>query len=176
MKLQPRDTKTIHILVLFWCKISGHPVKTALGSQTLCDILSAHLRKNPYQAVYGRTPAMLPDLTLTQEDATGEQQQRVRTIAINNMIQTTAMARIGRSLSTKTQHGVEQSGIRENDLVDVYRKPSSKDVSGWKGPYKVTKLEPERGQVIVSMKPRPAESHRRCSTHPVRDGVLHHLV
>ena len=75
---------------------------------------------------------MLPDLTLTKEDATGAQQQRVRTIAINNMIQTTAIAGVGRSLSTKTHHGVEQSGIRENDLVDVWRQPSNKDVSGWK--------------------------------------------
>ena len=30
---------------------------------------------SPYQAVYGRTPAMLPDLTLTEEDSTGAQQQ-----------------------------------------------------------------------------------------------------
>ncbi len=94
---------------------------------------------SPYQAVYGRTPAMLPDLTLTEEDATGAQQQRVRTIAINNMIQATAMARVGRSLRTKTHHGVEQSGIRANDLVDVWRQPPNKDTSGWKGPYKVVK-------------------------------------
>ena len=71
------------------------------------------------------------------------QQQRVSTNAINNMVQTTAIARVGRSLSTKTQPGVEQSGIRENDLVDVWRQPPTKDVSGWKGPYKVIRLEPE---------------------------------
>ena len=113
---------------------------------------------SPYQAVYGRTPAMLPDLTLTEEDATGAQQQRVRTIAINNMIQATTIARVGRSLRSKTHLGVEQSGIRENDLVDVYRTPSSKDVSGWRGPYKVVRLEPERGQVIVSVNGRERPS------------------
>ena len=67
------------------------------------------------------------------------------------MIQTTAMARLGRSLSTRTQQGVSEPGIRENDLVDVWRRPTTKDVSGWKGPYKVVRLEPDRGQIIVSM-------------------------
>ena len=85
---------------------------------------------SPYQAVYGRTPAMLPDLTLTQEDPTGAQQQRVRTIAINNMIQASAVARVGRSLNSKTHHGGRHSRERLGGCLEAAFQQGHERVEG----------------------------------------------
>ena len=76
------------------------------------------------------------------------------------MLQTTAMARITRSLGTKTRPGANEPGgvtYREGDLVDIFRPPASKDTSGWKGPHRVVRTEPADGQIIVTMhgKDRP---------------------
>jgi hypothetical protein len=70
------------------------------------------------------------------------------------------LARVTRSLNTKTASGANEPGgvkYNEGDLVDIYRPPASKDVSGWKGPYRVVRVAPADGQIIVSMagKDRP---------------------
>ena len=61
----------------------------------------------PYQAVYGRQPAMLPELQTPDhpqagDSADGRREARIREIAISSMIQATSMARIARTLSAKS--------------------------------------------------------------------------
>ena len=109
---------------------------------------------SPYQCVYGRTPGLLPDFAMTTDEDNGIQHQRIRTISINSMMETTAIARMGRTLRTTTQAGAnEPGGVTYNagDLVDVWRRPSNKDVSAWKGPYPVVRVDNAAGQVITKM-------------------------
>ena len=91
---------------------------------------------------------------MTEDENNGMQQQRVRTIAINAMMETTAIARLGRSLQTATRAGANEPGgvtFNAGNLVDVWRRPPSKDVKGWKGPYPVVRVNAEAGQIIVKM-------------------------
>ena len=110
----------------------------------------------PYQAVYGRQPAMLPPLeapdlpNLEESSEAGDlQRARVRAAALQSMIQASTMAKLSRASRAKTSHPTERM-FQEGDLVDIFRKPSSKDASGWSGPYRVVKVEP--GQVIVKIR------------------------
>ena len=103
--------------------------------------------RTPYQVLYGRQPHMLPGLLCPAdgeegvgEDATGLQQARVREISLQSMIQATTMARVSRSLKTRTT----PSGLsfQPGDLVDFHRPPSNKGTSGWHGPMKVLSMIP----------------------------------
>ncbi|MFM7983192.1 MAG: hypothetical protein ACKPKO_28115, partial [Candidatus Fonsibacter sp.] len=60
----------------------------------------------PYNAVYGRVPALLPDTSLPIDDAapgTMRHVQRMREISIPSMVEGTAQARVRRALGTKTR-------------------------------------------------------------------------
>ena len=107
----------------------------------------------PYQAVYGRQPAMLPPLEIPdmpEREQVGEagdrQRAYIREAALQAMIQATSLARINRAAHTRTSPDSTRE-FKVGDLVDVFRKPPSKDASGWSGPYRVTESLP--GQVLV---------------------------
>ena len=77
----------------------------------------------PYQYLYGRTPGLLPDIAVTADESNGTQHQRVRTISINSMMETTTIARLGRTLRTSTQPGANEPGgvvYNPGDDVDVW--------------------------------------------------------
>ena len=50
------------------------------------------------------------------------------------MVQETAQQRIERALESKTRVAGEQLALKQGDLVDFWRKPATKDESGWRGP------------------------------------------
>ncbi|CAE7222318.1 unnamed protein product [Symbiodinium sp. CCMP2592] len=107
----------------------------------------------PYQAVYGRQPAMLPPLEIpdmAESEQVGEagdrQRSYIREAALQAMVQATSLARLNRAARTRTSPDSTRE-FSVGDLVDVFRKPSSKDASGWSGPYRVTESVP--GQVQV---------------------------
>ncbi|CAE7210155.1 unnamed protein product [Symbiodinium sp. CCMP2456] len=109
----------------------------------------------PYQAVYGRQPWMLPpletpDLVARDEMSSEGDRQRelLRQTALSAMISATAAARLNRAAHSRT--GQDSRDFKRDDLCDVYRKPASKDASGWVGPYRVVRSEP--GQVVVRIK------------------------
>ena len=109
----------------------------------------------PYQAVYGRQPWMLPPIEapdLTSQEATTDegdrQRELIRQTALSAMISATAAARLSRAANSRTGH--DSRDFKEDDLCDIFRKPVSKDASGWSGPHRVIRSEP--GQVVVKIK------------------------
>ena len=129
---------------------------TLLGEAVFAGNSLTHVGgSTPYQCVYGRQPAMLPALETPDlqnagdTSAAGEDQRAfIREAALQSMIQATSMARINRAAHAKTSPDSTQT-FKIGDLVDIYRKPSSKDTSGWSGPHRVVKSEP--GQVTVQV-------------------------
>ena len=103
-----------------------------------------------YQAVLGRTPSMMKDFEPASEtmvdDLSGgvpghsRHHMRVRDIALKTMVQQTAQSRLQRAMSSKTWLAVQQLDLKQGDLVDFWRKPSTKDDSGWRGPATVVDI------------------------------------
>ena len=62
---------------------------------------------------------------------------RIRHMAIHSMIQATADQKARIANDTKTRRSGELLELREGDLVEFYRKPITKDASGWHGPAEV---------------------------------------
>ena len=56
------------------------------------------------------------------------------------MVQETAVQRIERALDSKTRVAGEQLALEQGDLVHFWRKPATKDESGWRGPARI--IEP----------------------------------
>lgn len=75
--------------------------------------------------------------------------QRPREVALQRIIEATAVARIRRACRSKTTTPAEVHNDFPGDLVDFYRGPRSKDSEEWHGPAQVTRNVPERGQVLV---------------------------
>ena len=62
---------------------------------------------------------------------------RVRELAIAAMVQETTIQRLERALESKTRVAGEQLALEPGDLVNLWRKPATKDESGWRGPARV---------------------------------------
>ena len=91
----------------------------------------------PYNTRYGRQPALLPDVGALADDAAdggGRLTHRVREVAVQRMVEATAVARMRRAGRTKTTTPGQERDFKPGELVDVYRQPSAKDDSGWHGP------------------------------------------
>eukprot|EP00438_Fugacium_kawagutii_P035880 Skav204682 [mRNA] locus=scaffold1284:96116:106049:- [translate_table: standard] len=130
----------------------------------------------PYQCIYGRTPAMLPPLpeetgAIADELAESADQKRckIRTAALEAMIQATSLARTSRALRARSIAATE-TVYRKGDLVD-YHRPASKDTSGWRGPVEVLEYKPEDGTVIVRLNGQP----RPCRLQDVRHTLFAHV-
>ena len=77
--------------------------------------------------------------------------QRVREIAVAAMVHETAKSTCSRALNTPTRPSMQER-VRQGDLVDYYRKPNQKDISGWHGPAKIISDEGfERGVLTVKI-------------------------
>jgi hypothetical protein len=125
------------------------PFKMRLAEATFAgNALISVNKATPYQAVLGRTPALLPQLSLTdaaQDDGNAQVDlvryaHRVREVALQSLIEGTAKSRILRALQTRTQRPGEALELVVGQEIEFYRPPGSKDASGWKGPATVTDL------------------------------------
>ena len=65
---------------------------------------------------------------------------KIRTAALEAMIQATSLARTSRAIRSRAIAATEVV-YRKGDLVD-YHRPTTKDVSGWRGPVEVVKCAP----------------------------------
>ena len=117
----------------------------------------------PYNAVYGRVLSLLPNMN--QTNGNGElsdpesmplpgvlrNSHRLTEIAIQQMIEGTARARLGRTLRTKTLAPGEAANYQTNEEVHDYRPPTNKDTPGWTGPARIVDLtQIHRGTVGVN--------------------------
>ena len=93
---------------------------------------------------YGRDPPVLAEFEPTSEtqldDTAGgipgcsRPTMRLREVVMRSMTQASAQQRWERALKSKTRMAIEQLELQPGDLIDFWRKPSTKDESGWKGP------------------------------------------
>ena len=100
---------------------------------------------------------------------------RIREVALQRIIESTAIARINRAIRSVATVPGEALDLKPGDLVDFHRPASSKDASGWHGPAKVIRSTPERGQVLVKWHGREVlcrypDVHRFIEFHSL---VLH---
>ena len=105
------------------------------------NALLSYPGRSPYEAVFGRTPSMLPDATLSVDELTGtltlgsREHHRMREIAVHAIIVCSAEDRIGRALDTPARAPAEAHAYVFGDSVDLYRHGAGDTlVSGWLGP------------------------------------------
>ena len=122
----------------------------------------------PYNAVYGRVPRLLPDVNQPNADDAPQDgdniefpgllrnSHRLREIAIQSMVEGSARARLGRAANTKSLPSAQAANYQLNELVDFYRPPGSKDISGWAGPATVIDTtDVARGILGIKFSGRP---------------------
>eukprot|EP00975_Prorocentrum_lima_P016458 3488581-Prorocentrum_lima.AAC.1 len=57
------------------------------------------------------------------------------------MIEVIAQKRMGRALSSKTRAAVQLDDYHIGDIVELYRNPANKEVSGWRGPATIVHVD-----------------------------------
>ena len=117
------------------------------------NALVSHGGATPYQARLGTQPRVLPDITMPSEETDsgpGRSMRRVREVALQRIVEATAIERINRALRTHTTCPGEVRNYKPGDTIDFYRKPGQKDLPGWNGPARVIRNVPARGQVVAS--------------------------
>ena len=143
------------------------PIKQRLGEAVFAsNALISVNGSTPYNAVYGRVPHMLPDLSCypdvekdngTNRDANGDlpgtvrHSHRLREIAIQQMVSGTAAQRIGRVLGTRTLVPVQHMNYKVGDQVEYYKdKDRPKDTPGWHGPASIVDMsQATRGSIGI---------------------------
>ena len=55
-------------------------------------------------------------------------------VAVQSMIDATAVAKVGRALNTRTTVPAQRLDYKVGEEVDFYRDPHNKDTGGWSGP------------------------------------------
>ena len=130
-----------------------------MSEATFCgNALLAISGSTPYNAVYGRVPAILPSVDqLVHPDenrlpAPGliSGTHRLREIAVQAMVEGTPKARLSRSKNGRTTISAETLNLKTGEEVDIFRKPTTKDASGWHGPAIVVDVNSaKRGVVSV---------------------------
>ena len=132
--------------------------ETTFAKNALCVCFGA----TPYQALYGRTPNLLqefeaPGVSAVLDGSSGSASStdptrnaaRVREIALSIMVSGTAKSRMELAERHNTRMAGEIKELQEGDQVDLYRKPQNKDLTGWRGPATVLRLNYEDGTSTV---------------------------
>eukprot|EP00959_Pyramimonas_sp_CCMP1952_P088164 1844455-Pyramimonas_sp.AAC.1 len=115
------------------------------------NALTFYNEVSPYNALFGRQPAMLPDLPVLDHKQPTEtldhsREQVVRWACIEAITQTIAATGTNRALRTKTTT-TGQHYYDEGDLVDCHRPTITKDDwRGWNGPFLAVRNDTDRGQ------------------------------
>ena len=140
--------------------LAGIPFSSILAEATFCgNALLSINGSTPYNAVYGRVPALLP--SISQIDSPEEAKEpspglirhthRLREISIQAMVEGSARARLGRAMNTRSTPSSEHLNLSVGEEVDIFRAPNTKDISGWLGPAEVIDVS-RAGRGIISVK------------------------
>ena len=117
----------------------------------------------PYNALYGRQPRLLPNLpSYPLDDAVDtaghdtpspgliRHVHRLREIAVQQMVEATAAARVDRALGTLTRVPIQAYNYEPGDQVEFWEKPAQENTSGWHGPATVIDVtNAVRGNIVV---------------------------
>lgn len=124
--------------------------KDLLAQCVFCGNSLTHVGgSTPYQVVFGRQPSMLPPIT-DDPGLNDRREARIREIALQSMISATSATRVARAVKVPTTLTAADR-FKPDDLVELYRTPSNKDVSGWSGPYGVVESRAHDGVIVVSI-------------------------
>ena len=102
---------------------------------------------SPFQALYGRFPAVLSDLETSSQSVVFDDSGsiagasrsviRLREIALSAMVEATALSRMRLAENYNSRLSGDLLGLEVGDSVDIHRTPANKDLSGWRGPCEV---------------------------------------
>ena len=106
---------------------------------------------SPYEAVYGRIPPLVTVASHQSPDTVDDRDaDRLRHLALQSMLQATAEAKARRADQTKTRRSGELLQLEPGDVVEFWRKASTKDIEAWHGPAVVADVTSLRdGQISV---------------------------
>ena len=118
--------------------ISMPPDQVLSEAQFCSNALLSHAGYSPYQAVYGRTPNMLPEIRTPEALNEGTLElpgtirftYRLREIAVRAIVDQTAYDRAQRASLARTSTAGERLEYKVGDQVDFFRPSGSKDISG----------------------------------------------
>ena len=101
---------------------------------------------SPYQALFGQTPSVLPDMTQSDavlDDSVDDCQDmdgysrcrhRLRELAIQTCIEHSAKERAQRALRSKTRPATQSEAYDYGEKVEIWRSSGQKETACWKGP------------------------------------------
>jgi hypothetical protein len=126
------------------------------------NALTAIAGHSPFEAVFGRVPRLLFDVEegAISADAQGTHAAvnrhvaRLREIAFASMVSATAQQRIQRTAYSNSRHPAEALGLQVEDVVDNFRKATTKDQTGWRGPAVVIGVETAKGYFDIKWQGR----------------------
>ena len=104
----------------------------------------------PMQAVFGKQPAVLPNIeqcTAQLDDRTGgpdmisRGRHRFRILAVQSMVEQTAIEHTQRALATKTRPTAQHKDLQPGDQVEFNRSQQQKETSGWRGPAELVNID-----------------------------------
>lgn len=112
---------------------------------------------SPYTAVFGRSPALLPELgprEIINDDRNADcpvaGSAQAREIAVQTIAEESARQRLRTAIKTPTRPAGEELECKVGDSVEYYREPTNRDLSGWRGPATITDLTRlEHGRVAI---------------------------
>ena len=119
----------------------SHIVSEAVFAKNALTCIGGH---SPFEAVFGIAPRFMLELeemgqsALTDSDGgivgSSRHSVRLREIALEAIVSATAQARIRRAEESKTRVSLQALDLRAGDHVEIWRQPSQKDLTGWRGP------------------------------------------
>ncbi len=131
----------------------------------------------PMMAVFGRQHPVLPDLdasapSLDDSNAGPELisrgRHRLQEIGTQSMVEATAQARMRIAANSKSRRPAQDATFRVGDDVEFFRKQQAKDVTGWRGPGEVLKIDSD-GTVHIQWQGSPVT----CRWGDVRSALAH---
>ena len=120
---------------------------------------------SPYVAVFGVAPRFMLELEEAGQSALTDSEGgiigssrhsvRLREIALEAIVSATAQARIRRAEEGKTRVSAQALDLRVGELVEIWRQPAQKDLTGWRGPCTVVSVhDVDSGHIDVKWQGR----------------------